>query len=91
MRARVPAVAPDHPHPLLDALGLRRQRLAQGGHHPGVGLQARHLMARPGQPQGLGALAGADVEDPQPAAHREAGGYLFVELACDQLLPDRVP
>ncbi|WP_307821685.1 hypothetical protein [Streptomyces coffeae] len=48
-------------------------------------------MARAGQPQGLGALAEADIEHPQPPAHRIAGGDLLVELLGDQRLPDGVP
>ncbi|MET7762110.1 hypothetical protein [Streptomyces sp. NPDC005336] len=48
-------------------------------------------MARAGQPQGLGALAEADVEDPQPLSDRIARGDLLIELAGDQRLPERVP
>ncbi|WP_246430893.1 hypothetical protein [Streptomyces rectiverticillatus] len=48
-------------------------------------------MARAGQPEGLGALAGADVEDAQPPADGIAGADLLVQLAGYQLLPDGVP
>jgi hypothetical protein len=54
-------------------------------------------VARPGQPQRLGALAGADVQDAEPAAGvrarglRETRGDLLVDLAGDQFLPDGVP
>ncbi|GHJ28968.1 hypothetical protein TPA0910_34010 [Streptomyces hygroscopicus subsp. sporocinereus] len=48
-------------------------------------------MARAGQPQGLGALADAHVEHPQPLSHREAGGDLLIQLVGDQRLPEGVP
>ncbi|GGX96276.1 hypothetical protein GCM10010324_48130 [Streptomyces hiroshimensis] len=91
MGAGLAPVALDEPDPLPDALRLGGQRLAHGAEHHGVGLQAGDLVARAGQPEGLGALAGADVEDAQPPADGVASAYLLVELAGDQLLPDGVP
>ncbi|GAA2643137.1 hypothetical protein GCM10010425_57830 [Streptomyces spororaveus] len=43
-----------------------------------------------GQPQGLRALAHADVEDAQPLPDREALRDLLVDLPAHELLPDRV-
>ncbi len=91
VHAGVPAVALDDPHPLPDALGLPGQRVPRRGDHRRVPLQAGHLVPGPCQPQRLGALPHADVEDPQPLAHREAADYLLVELPGHQLLPYDVP
>ncbi|GGX66119.1 hypothetical protein GCM10010515_37140 [Streptomyces fructofermentans] len=43
-------------------------------------------MSGPGQPQRLRPLAHAYVEHPQALSHREAPGYLLVELPGDELL-----
>ncbi|GAA0414690.1 hypothetical protein GCM10010357_39940 [Streptomyces luteireticuli] len=44
-----------------------------------------------GQPQGLGAVGEAHVQDAQPPPDREADAYLLVELPADELVADRVP
>lgn len=91
VRPRLAAVALDQAEPLTDALGLGREGLPRGGDHLGVGLQTGHRVPGPCEAQGLGALAHPDVEDPQPLSHREAAGYLLVQLPCDQFLPHDVP
>lgn len=88
--AGLAAVALDHPDPLADSGGLRRQRLARRLQQLGIGLQAGHGVSGAGQAQRLCALTHARVEDPQPLPHGVAGGYLLVELAGDDLLPDGV-
>ncbi|GLX23829.1 hypothetical protein Slala02_75460 [Streptomyces lavendulae subsp. lavendulae] len=47
-------------------------------------------MSRPGQAQRLGALAHADVEDPQPLPDREALRDLFLDLPAHEFLADGV-
>lgn len=73
-------VALDEPDPLTDPGGLGFERLARRGHHLGIGLQPGHGVPGACQPERLGALAHADVQDPQPLPDRVAGGQLFVEL-----------
>ncbi|GAA2933439.1 hypothetical protein GCM10020221_31460 [Streptomyces thioluteus] len=57
----------------------------------GVRLQRGHLVPGAGQPQGLGAVGEAHVQDAQPPPDREAAAYLLVELPADELVADRVP
>ena len=91
VRAGVPAVALDQPHPLADARGLAGQRRrGRASSIAGSDSSPVDLVAGAGQPQGLGALAHADVEHPQPLPHREAGADLLVELPGHQLLADDV-
>lgn len=90
MHTGVPGLPLDDPRPLPDALRLPGERLPDRGDRRRVLLDARHLMAGPGQPQRLRAPAHAHVEHPQPLPHREARDYLLLQLAGHQLLTDDV-
>ncbi|GAA0324713.1 hypothetical protein GCM10009540_50480 [Streptomyces turgidiscabies] len=91
MHARVAPVALKEPDAFTDALGLGGECLARRVEHPRVLLDTGDVMAGPGQPQRLRALAHTDVEHPQPLPDREPPGYLLVELTGDQFLSYDIP
>jgi hypothetical protein len=68
-----------------DLVGLGVQGGPEGGAHIGIGFDREHLVAGPGQPDGLRSLAGTHIQDPGRTL-----GQVPVQLARDHLLPDHV-
>jgi hypothetical protein len=84
--AALVAVAAEQLQPAPDLRGFRGERPLGDAERDRVRVDPGDVVAGPGQPQRLGALPAADVEDPL----RAAPGELFGELAGDELLADEV-